>query len=423
MKKISFLPLAFSLLLSLSGTASAETKNLYSVSNKADANTVVVYTRGKTGDFRLLQEIETGGKGTGDLEVPALKKDPTHPLANGDDPLISANGIAVTQDGRNVLTVNPGDSSVSLFRRSKNGSLAQVNTAESSDRFPLSVAAFGDLVAVASVGNTNGEGSIGLMRMGKTGLQVVKNSRRDLKARPSTIAFSTSGKYVIVNELVTGKIKTFAVAEGNLSLLPVSVIDSPKDEASRFQAIPVGFTVKNIGNKDIVIMSEARFLTPAFKLRGPTEGIKTVAQSPLYTWQTGSLSTYHLNEQGKLSLISGDVLTGAAIEGGELANCWVVASPDGKTIWAVNALSSSISSFRLRQNGTVALKNDRAHKIESELPFLSDIAINHNGSEMYQLVGNKGDILVFDVSDNGDLKHKSTIGGLPTLGAFGLAAY
>lgn len=244
--------------------------------------------------------------------------------------------------------------------------LKRKNNVPSSDKFPVSVAIEDNLVAVASVGDNNGAGSIGLMEITEKGMIPVSGSRHDLKARPSTIDFSTDGKYVVVNELVTGKIKIFAVENGNLSSAPVSEIASPRDTDGRFQAIPVGFTIHGTSDGDVISVSEARFLTPDFMLRGPIEGVKQVVQSPLYTWQTGSLSTYRLAVDGNISLISGDVLTGAAIEGGELANCWVVLSPDSKKLWAINALSSSISSFRIRENGTAALVNDKAFKIADE---------------------------------------------------------
>ncbi len=247
-------------------------------------------------------------------------------------------------------------------------------------------------------------------------LQPVTGSVRDLKARPSTIAFSDTGDFVIVNELVTGEVKIFGVQEGSLSAQPVSQVSSPRDDDDRFQAIPVGFAVSG----DTILMSEARFLTPDFMLR---EGSGEVALSPLYSWQTGSLSTYKLSSDGALSLVSGDVLTGAGVEGGEIANCWVTISHDGKTLWAANALSSSISSFRVRENGTAALLNARAFKDPSEKLFFSDIEVSADGTEIYQFVGNRGEVMVFSIRPDGDLELKQTLGGLPELGTYGLAVY
>lgn len=395
---------------------SLSSPDFFVVSNKANGNTIYQFTADKDGQYMTKGEYKTGGTGTGDLEIPALKKDPTHPLANGDDPLISAYSISSSQDGQNIVVVNPGNATISLMKRDEAGKISAVNTAPATDLFPISVAVKGNHVAVASVGDSNMKGSIGLYKITDNMLIPLDNNRRDLNARPSTIRFSSNGKFVIVNELVTGKIKTFAMKDDQLSDAPISVIDSPKADG-RFQAIPVGFELRAGANADILIMSEARFLTPEYGLR---EGDGSVVQSPLYSWQTGSLSTYKLANDGTLSLISADVLTGNDIEGGELANCWVALSPDGKTLWAANALSSSISSFDIAANGEATLKNVTAYKDESEALFFGDINVSPDGKTLYQAIGNKGKVAIFDIKANGDLELRQMVGNMPELGTYGL---
>ena len=402
--------------LATSAVSAQEASTIYVATNKTEGNTVAAYKRMAGGQFKWQGEYVTGGKGTGDLEIPALKKDPSHPLANGDDPLISAYGIVATDDKQHLLVVNAGDSSISLLRINPDASLSAVNTVAAGDKFPVSIATSGNRVVVASVGNSNMEGGIKAYVIKSGKLAPVEGSRRDLKARPSTVAFNGRGDYVIVSELVTGKIKSFGLDGDTLSVEPVSVLDSPRAD-QRFQAIPVGFDVRSDRGGDVVLMSEARFLTPELGLR---EEANKVPQSPKYSWQTGSLSSYHLNQEGQLKLVSGDVLTGTAIEGGEIANCWVVFSPNGKTLWAANALSSSISSFSISADGAARLKNATAYKDESELLFFSDLTVNESGTQLFQLVGNKGQVMIFDIQPNGDLTLNQTVDGLPELGIYGL---
>ncbi|NGN97994.1 lactonase family protein [Grimontia sp. S25] len=411
------LSLIATLFISTYATLSAAT-DIYVVTNKADGNTIAHFKDDK-GTFAMVAEYSSGGTGTGDLEIPALEKNPDHPLANGDDPLISANAIRASADGDLIVSVNPGDATIALSERQKGGKLALVNTAKASDLFPISVDISGDLVVAASVGDNNGSGSIALYQIKGGKLMMVADSRRDLKARPSTISFSTNGEFVYVNELVTGKVKVFGIENDNLTESPISSIDSPRAEASRFQAIPVGFDVRGDNNKDVILMSEARFLTPDFKLR---EGNGEVVQSPLYSWQTGSLSTYTVDKKGQIAAVSQDVLTGSNVEGDEIANCWVALSPDGNTLWAANALSSSISSFSVSKKGDVTLKNDVAYKDSSETAFYSDMTVSHDGKHLYQLVGNQGAILVFDIKSNGDLTLNQQVGGMPELGTYGMLA-
>ena len=399
---------------------SSAAERFYVTSNKVDGNTIVVFQEDASGKFHMSGEYLTGGKGTGDLEIPALKKDETHPLANGDDPLISANAIEATKDRKYLVTVNPGDGSISLMRNSGDQGLKSVNTVPASDRFPISVAIFGRHVIVASVGKDNAHGSIAAYKIADDKLVSVSDSRRDLKARPSTVRFSSDGEHVIVNELVTGKIKVYAMDGDTLSVEPVSQISSPRQAKDRFHAIPVGFVVAGNGGDDVLLVSEARFLTPDFKLRAAKN---EVPQSPLYSWQTGSVSTYKLDDGGNISSLSKDVLTGSNVEGGEIANCWVALSKDGKILYAANAFSSSISSFDVETNGTVRLKSQTVFKDPSESLFFGDLSVSRNGKMIFQLIGNKGQVMVFDIADDGSLKPKQTLNGLPTLGAYGLLVH
>jgi 6-phosphogluconolactonase (cycloisomerase 2 family) len=406
------------LLLTLS-LSIASAQSIYVATNKADTNTIMAYKMQNDGNFKTFGEFKTGGKGTGDLEVPALKKDPTHPLANGDDPLISAYGVTVTKDKKNLLVVNAGDATVSMFKINPDESLTLVNSVKIHDKFPLSVAESNGNVVVASVGSTNKEGSIEAMQIQNGKLVSVENSLRDLKARPSTVKFSTDGLYLILTELVTGKVKSYAFESGTLSKKPISVVDLPREDAKRFQAIPVGFDIQPSPNGDIVVVSEARFLTPDFKLR--MEKGK-VPQTPKYSWQTGSISTLMLDKNGMLKLVSKDVLTGDAMEGGEIANCWVEFSKDGSKLWAANALSSSISLFDIAKDGTAKLSKVTTYKRADELEFLSDMKLSESGDMLFQLVGNMGEVLVLTVNKDGDLKLKQRLGGLPKYGSYGLTS-
>ncbi len=419
MKKLLAL-ITLSLYMATANIASADTTAFFIATNKADGNTVVGYKKLDSGNYETIGEFQTGGLGTGDLEIPALEKDDTHPLANGDDPLISANSIAASADRKFMVVVNPGNAKISLLKINDDLSLTAMDTAPASDKFPVSLAIHGSMVVAASVGDNNGAGSISAYKIIDGKLQSIENSRRDLKARPSTIAFSSDGEHVIVDELVTGKIKVFAVESDSLSIEPTAQIDSPRTGEDRLQAIPVGFAVRGNGGDDVLLVSEARFLTPDFMLRTDTG---KVVQSPLYSWQTGSLSTYALTDEGNISLLSADVLTGESVENGEIANCWVALSKDGKHLYAANALSSSISRFDIDNQGHAFLDNVTAYKDPGETQFFSDLNVSKDGKELYQLVGNKGEVIVFSIDDKGDLTPTQTLTGLPELGTYGMFVY
>jgi hypothetical protein len=66
----------------LGGDHSGNASVIYVATNKVDGNTLVGY-RNVNGRFEKMGEYATGGLGTGDLEIPVLKKDETYPLATG----------------------------------------------------------------------------------------------------------------------------------------------------------------------------------------------------------------------------------------------------------------------------------------------------------------------------------------------------
>ena len=145
-----------------------------------------------------------------------------------------------------------------------------------------------------------------------------------------------------------------------------------------------------------------------------------VQQSSKYSWQTGSTSSYLIDTNGMIKLVSGDVMTGQGIENGQIANCWVEASKDGNTLWAANALSSSLTSYSIGNNGELKMKNEKAFKNNDESLFFSDIYLSADGNFLNQLIGNKGNVMVFKIMQNGDLQVIGSYSGAPKVGAYGI---
>ncbi len=398
---------------------------VYVATNKIATNSVIAFNQHDNGSLSVIGEYKTGGKGTGNIEIFDGGYDPTHPLADGVDPLISAYGIFKTKDNKNVLVVNSGDATVSSFRVNKDKSLTLASTVAAGDKHPLSIASHGKIVYVASSGSVATppfSGNVTGYTIDSFGkLKSIANSTRDLKARPTCVAFTSDGKYLVVAELVSGLIKVYGVqANGTLTKAPISTASSPHDAKNgRWLPIPVGFDIVKKGNKHVVLVSEARFLDNKGMLR---EEANKVPQSPKYSWQTGSTSSYVIDTKGELKLMSGDVLTGKGMEGGQIANCWVEVAPNGNTLWASNALSSSVTSYAIGTNGSLTLKNETAFKQADETLFFGDSFVSKDGRYFNQLIGNKGAVMVFKIKGNGDLEEVGlyTASGLPSIGAYGL---
>ncbi len=398
---------------------------IYIATNKTDVNSIVAFNQKADGTLEEIGEFLSGGAGTGNIEIFDNGYNPTHPLADGVDPLISAYGVFKTTNNKHLLVVNSGDATVSSFAVNKDKSLTLKSTVAAGDKHPLSIASHAKLVYVASSGGASNppfSGNITGYRIDDNGkLTPIANSTVKLNARPTCVAFTSDGSYLVVAELVTGLIKVYGVkANGMLTENPISTISSPHDSKNdRWMPIPVGFDIVKKGNKHVILVSEARFLNNQGALR---EESNKVPQSPKYSWQTGSTSSYVVDSNGKITMVSGDVMTGANKEGGQIANCWVEVSKDGNTLWAANALSSSLTSYDINTNGVLTMKNEKAFKMNEETLFFSDNYVSKDGRYLNQLIGNKGSVMVFKIKAGGDLEEVGlyTASGLPSVGAYGL---
>ena len=100
MKLLLFFLIVIGTLLISAASAAASDQNAvgaaYSISNAANGNQLVFYSRSADGALTPAGSVSAGGLGTG----------------NG---LASQGGVTITGDGRTVLAVNPGSNSVAAF--------------------------------------------------------------------------------------------------------------------------------------------------------------------------------------------------------------------------------------------------------------------------------------------------------------------
>ena len=398
---------------------------VYVATNKSAGNTVVGYSQNANGELKIIGEFSTGGKGTGNVEIfPGSKNDPSEPLADGVDPLISAYGVFKTDDDRFVLVVNAQDGSLSSLRVDDDYSLSVISKVSTRDPHPLSIASHGNKIYVASAGEKATppfSGGIEGYRINKHGLmEPIKGSSRVLGGRPTAIQFTEDGEFLFVVELVTGMISVYEVFQnGNISSRPVSTIKSPHDvNRGRWMPIPVGIDIVKKRSGYVLLVSEARFLNNKGMLEADSLG--QVPQAPKYKWQTSSTSSYFVSKRGEISLVSADVLTGSNYTTGQIANCWVEVSHDGAILWAANALSSSISSYSIADNGVLTLVDETAFKDQSEKLFFGDLYLSKNGRYLNQLISNQGEVMVFKIHSDGGLTLVDKVGGLPDIGSYGI---
>jgi 6-phosphogluconolactonase len=112
------------------------TPAVYTQSNDAEANEVIVFERREDGRAVARGRFATGGRGTGEPHLP------------------SQSSVVLSEDGRWLLVVNAGSDELSLFGVGAEG-IALAAVVGSGGARPTSVAVKGDLVYVLNNGTPN----------------------------------------------------------------------------------------------------------------------------------------------------------------------------------------------------------------------------------------------------------------------------
>jgi 6-phosphogluconolactonase len=348
-----------SVLLAFAGAATAGDRSAvgaaYSISNAASGNQLVVYARSASGSLSPAGSVFAGGLGTG-------------------GGLASQGVVAVTDNGRTVLAVNPGSNSVAAFAVEPGGPRL-LNTAPSGGIRPVSVAVHKQLVYVLNKNNV-ALATVSGFTLGKDGLTPIAGSTRVLNAGATDAAqvkFAPSGTVLVVTGRSSQQIDTFRIGDdGRLSDLK-SFDVAPG-------GTPFGFDFDNKGH---LLVSLAGV--------GGSSGA----------------ASYDLAADGTVSTIT------APIETGQRAACWLVASKNGRFAFVANAASSSVSTFAVSPAGELAFEG--AVTIDGMTAL--DLALSENGQYLYVLAAGSRGIVAFQVGADGTLTHVDTETGVPAAAA------
>jgi 6-phosphogluconolactonase len=336
---------------------------VYTLTNAADGNEVLVYDRAVDGTLSFRAAYETGGLGSG-------------------AGLGSQGALALSPSGRWLLAVNAGSDEISIFAVRPNG-LVLVDKAPSGGVHPISVAVHARRVYVLNDGDS---GNITGFFIGFRGKLIpIPRSTRPLSnggegpaPGPAQISFTPDGRSLVVTEKATNLIDTY-----NLRFL---VARGPEVHESAGET-PFGFAITR---KRVLIVSEAF---------GGAEG-------------ASALSSYAIS-RNNLDLISPSVGTT------QTAACWVVVTRNGKYAYTTNTGSSSISSYRVGHDGSLSLL-DPASGFTGDGTKPIDMAFSLGDRYLYALSGGTPGISAFRLMPDGSLDSLG-ITEVPA-GSVGLAA-
>jgi 6-phosphogluconolactonase (cycloisomerase 2 family) len=347
---IALPPLLMLLVLgAVPASAEGSTGAVYTLSNDAGGNAVVVFHRAAVGTLTPAGSVATGGQGSG-------------------TGLGSQGSLVLSDDGRRLLAVNAGSDELSAFAVSGDG-VTLTDVVRTGGDLPISATIHGNLIYVLNDGSNeltglriSGRGELTRLRRSAIGLSTVG-------VEPAQVEFTPNGRQVVVTEKNTNLIDLFRVhAGGGLS--------GPRVVASE-GATPFGFAFDPQGR---LVVSEAFGGAP----------------------DASAMSSYRVGHK-TLTAISASVPTG------QTAACWVVVTPNGRFAYTTNTGSASVSGYDIASDGALSLFASVAGTTNAG-PTDMGLA---GADFLYTLDSGAAAISAFAVASDGSLAPMAGAAGLP----------
>ena len=294
----------------------------------------------------------------------------------------SQGSLQLSADGRYLLTVDAGSNQVSVLRIKPDGSLQVADTVSSNGTNPVSIAVHDDLVYVANADPVSPNYTGFTLNAGGH-LRAIAGSTVTLPAnsQPGDVLFNGDGTKLVGARVNTSLIDSFTVDDdGLLTAAPGSPFTaqgpgpfgsefSPTNESQLFVSNAHG----GPGNGTVSAFSD-----------GADGALTSIGASPYPDFQT--------------------------------APCWVEISHDGKYLFAVNTAVSTISRYSIASDGTLTLLGSTTLRNPSgRVP--EDARLSPDGSTLWVVDAGANAISAFSVS-GGTL---TELASSPTSGPAGAA--
>jgi 6-phosphogluconolactonase len=312
-----------------------------------------VYVNDNTGGTNTIGGFDQHADGS----LTALAGSPFSAGGAGTGTIVGSQGaIQVASHGRYVLAVDAGSSQISVLAVGSDGSLSLVGSPVSSGGIePVSIAVHRRLVYVANEGDgTSGSNYAGFRLRSDGVLKPLSGSTVPLPATalPGDILFSGTGNNLIGVEVGTTDPSTFLIdsfrVRDNGRLAPAAGSPFPAEAPGPFGS---------------------EF--------SPTDPHHLYVSNAHGGTGNGSVSAFSASANGKLESI-GD----SPYPDGQTAPCWVEIAHDGRHLFAVDTGSTTISSYRIRENGSLRYLSSTPFKSGTGIrPF--DARLDVAGTYLY----------------------------------------
>jgi len=331
--------------------------------NGGAGNSIEAFARDSAGGLTPVGTFATGGLGGKQVGAPV-------------DALASQGGLALADDGRDVVAVNAGSGTVASLRLGRGG-LTLASVVPSGGAFPSSVATRDSTVFVLNAG---GAGSVSGFRLRDDRLVPIPGSTRSLGlsnsavpfflTSPSQVGITPDGRTLVVATKANNTLITFPLhRDGSLGAAVVNASQGP---------VPFSFVFDRRGRLEVTQAGDGR------------------------------TASYSVAPDSSL------VPLGVSASSGGAALCWNVRV--GSTLYGANAGSATITSWSVAPDGTTSVLSPVA-ATTAHGPI--DLAASQRGRFVYALSALAGEIDAFATALDGSLTPAGVTSGLPTIDATG----
>ena len=344
---------------------------VYTTTNAADDNQVVIFERDQDGLLTLAGSVSTQGAGSG----------------GNLDPLGSQGSLVLSDDNRWLLAANAGSNEISVFRVKRDG-LELTDKVASGGEFPVSLSVLHDLVYVLNAGGDPNITGFYLTHRGRL-IPYARSTRYLGSGGYAQVGFDPGGDNLVVTDRDENEILVFPLGRRGLPAR------RPATSASNGIA-PFGFVFDDSGH---LVVAEAG---------------------------SGAISSYAIKRDGSLRVIS------PSVENGQVATCWISKNHEGY-VYTANTGSQTLSSYRLvtgkdghhkkwnfggADSGKIELLDPTAGFGNRPI----DMDVSANGRFLYALDPGSQTIDMFAIEADGSLTDLGTVPGGLSIFAQGIAA-